>query len=199
VRTLNAKVENLLQNIRDAQTRQQLRKEYQQELAPVMEQLQETTAGGAPLPSDGFQPGDRVWVHLYKDFGEIIAIKKENAEVLIRNKRFIVPLTNLEKKESITERLPKGVQMKIEKKDVAPEINLIGQTVEEAVATTDKYLDDAFLSQLPEVRIIHGHGTGRLKNAIAELLTEHPHVRRFHPAAQERGGSAVTIVELKTL
>ena len=77
------------------------------------------------------------------------------------------------------------------------ELNLIGKTTDEAVDITDKFLDEAFLNGLSELRIIHGHGTGALRRAIAELLKEHPHVARFAAASQDHGGSGATIVELK--
>jgi len=199
VRTLNARVENLISRIRDAQIRQQSRKQYEAEIAPVIQQIQESTGSDAlPAPSD-FQPGDRVWVQLYKDFGEITSVKRDQAEVLIRNKRFVVPFLHLEKKEPVAKTLPKGIQLHAEKKDVSSELNVIGQTVDEALSIVDKYLDDAILSQLPEVRIIHGYGTGRLRKAIAEMLTSHPHVARFHAETQERGGNAVTVAVLKGL
>jgi len=54
------------------------------------------------------------------------------------------------------------------------------------------------LNGLSEVRIIHGHGTGALRKAISELLTEHPHVARFSVAPQDRGGAGATEVELKS-
>jgi DNA mismatch repair protein MutS2 len=78
------------------------------------------------------------------------------------------------------------------------ELNLIGRTTDEAVDLVDKFLDEAFLNGTNEVRIIHGHGTGALRKAIAELLSGHPHVARFMPAAQDKGGSGATIVELRT-
>lgn len=200
VRTLNARVENLLSRIRDAQIRQQTRKQYEAEIAPVIQQIQDTTSTSLPeTAASDLQPGDRVWVELYKDHGEFISAKKDQAEVLIRNKRFVVPLNQLEKRETLEKSLPKGVQLHTEKKDVARELNVIGKTAEEACAIVDKYLDDAVLSQLPEVRIIHGYGTGRLRKAISDLLTGHPHIAKFHSETQEKGGTAVTVAVLKTL
>jgi DNA mismatch repair protein MutS2 len=76
------------------------------------------------------------------------------------------------------------------------ELNLIGKKTDEAVELTDKFLDEGFLNGLSEVRIIHGHGTGALRRAIADLLTGHPHVARFKPAPQDQGGAGATIVEL---
>jgi DNA mismatch repair protein MutS2 len=77
------------------------------------------------------------------------------------------------------------------------EINIIGQRAEEAVAHVDKMLDSAALAQVERIRIVHGHGMGILKKAIAELLKNNPHVEKFYVASQEEGGSAATIVELK--
>ena len=78
------------------------------------------------------------------------------------------------------------------------ELNLIGKKTDEAVDLTDKFLDEAFLNGLNEVRIIHGHGTGALRRAVADLLTGHPHVARFKPAPQDQGGAGATIAELKS-
>jgi DNA mismatch repair protein MutS2 len=81
--------------------------------------------------------------------------------------------------------------------DVAEEINVIGCTVEEAAARVDKFLDEAALAGKPRVRIIHGHGTGALRRGLAEFLSAHPLVEKIHDEEPERGGSAVTIAELK--
>jgi DNA mismatch repair protein MutS2 len=77
------------------------------------------------------------------------------------------------------------------------EINLIGHRAEEACEQVDKLLDSAALAQVDRIRIIHGHGMGILKKAIAGLLANHPHVEKFYAAAPEEGGSGATIVELK--
>jgi DNA mismatch repair protein MutS2 len=77
------------------------------------------------------------------------------------------------------------------------EINLIGQRAEEACDQVDKMLDSAALAQVDRIRIVHGHGMGILKKAVANLLLKHPHVQKFYQASQEEGGSGATIVELK--
>jgi DNA mismatch repair protein MutS2 len=77
------------------------------------------------------------------------------------------------------------------------EINLIGQRAEEACERVDKFLDTAALGQAELVRIVHGHGMGILRKAIAELLGRNPHVAKFYPARPEEGGTGATIVELK--
>ncbi|HET6267604.1 MAG TPA: endonuclease MutS2 [Acidobacteriota bacterium] len=199
IRTINAKVEGLIETAKKTDSRQQVRKEYQAEVAPILSQLDNLTKeADAASGSQDFSIGDRVWVNLYKDYGEITGIKKDQAELVLRNKRFTVPLSTLEKRESIAESLPHGISVKLEEKTVEPEINVIGQTVEDALAAVDKYLDDAFVAQLPQVRIIHGFGMGKLRRAIEAALTGHPQVQGFHPEAQERGGGGVTVVLLKS-
>ncbi|HTT32976.1 MAG TPA: endonuclease MutS2 [Methylomirabilota bacterium] len=77
------------------------------------------------------------------------------------------------------------------------EINLIGMTVEQATDRLDKFLDDAALAHKPRVRIIHGHGTGALRKGIGEFLSSHPLVERYSFEPEERGGKAITVVELQ--
>ncbi|HEU4766633.1 MAG TPA: Smr/MutS family protein, partial [Pyrinomonadaceae bacterium] len=77
------------------------------------------------------------------------------------------------------------------------ELNVIGQTTDEAVDAVDKFLDEASLASLSQVRIVHGHGTGALRRAIAGLLNGHPHVARFLAAPQDQGGAGATVVELR--
>lgn len=77
------------------------------------------------------------------------------------------------------------------------EINVIGQRAEEARDAVDKFLDSAAMASVDRVRIVHGHGMGILRKAIAELLTTNPHVEKFYPASPSEGGTGATVVELK--
>ncbi len=77
------------------------------------------------------------------------------------------------------------------------EINVIGDTVDEATRRVDNFVDTAALTGKSQVRVIHGHGTGALRRGLADFLSTHPLVERIHPEADERGGAAVTVVELK--
>ncbi|HKS67306.1 MAG TPA: Smr/MutS family protein [Candidatus Acidoferrales bacterium] len=81
---------------------------------------------------------------------------------------------------------------------IPDEINVIGCTVEQATERVDKFLDQAALSAKPSVRIIHGHGTGALRRGLAEFLSAHPLVERIHAEAEDRGGTAITVAELKS-
>jgi DNA mismatch repair protein MutS2 len=77
------------------------------------------------------------------------------------------------------------------------EINLIGCTVEEATRRADKFIDQAAIAGKSRVRLIHGHGTGALRRGLAEFLATHPLVERIAAEDAERGGAAITVVELK--
>lgn len=80
---------------------------------------------------------------------------------------------------------------------IRPEINLIGKTVDEAISVLDKYLDDAYLSHLPKVTVIHGRGTGALKNAVHQFLKKTSYVKTFRVGSFGEGDQGVTIVEFK--
>ncbi len=81
--------------------------------------------------------------------------------------------------------------------ETGTELKVIGLSADEALDRVDKFLDRAFLADIETVRIIHGHGKGILRNAIAKMLAGHPQVERFSPAPPEKGGTGSTIVELK--
>jgi DNA mismatch repair protein MutS2 len=95
--------------------------------------------------------------------------------------------------------LPQGVTVRTQPatEPASEEINLIGCTVEEATRRVDKFLDQAALAGSSQIRIIHGHGTGALRRGLAEFLKTHPLVETVHSEAEDRGGAAITIVELK--
>lgn len=80
---------------------------------------------------------------------------------------------------------------------ISPEINLLGKTVDEAIAELDKYLDDAYLAHLSPIRIVHGKGTGALRQGVHNYLKRQKHVKSFRLGAFGEGDAGVTIVEFK--
>lgn len=80
---------------------------------------------------------------------------------------------------------------------VSPEINLIGKTTDEAVSILDKYLDDAYLAHLPQVRVVHGRGTGALKAAVHRRLKQLKYISEFRLGEYGEGDTGVTIVTFK--
>jgi DNA mismatch repair protein MutS2 len=77
------------------------------------------------------------------------------------------------------------------------ELNVIGQTVDEAISRLEKFLDETTVTDQHTIRIVHGHGTGQLRRAVAAYLKDHPLVASFKLAPQNEGGGGATIVELK--
>ena len=80
---------------------------------------------------------------------------------------------------------------------ISHEINLLGLTVDEAVAKLDKYLDDAYISKIPQVRIVHGKGTGALRNGVTAYLRGVPYIKSFRLGEIGEGDTGVTIVDFK--
>lgn len=91
----------------------------------------------------------------------------------------------------------KSKKMKLNFKSVSPSIDLRGMDSIEANYTTDKYLDDAYMAGLSEVSIIHGKGSGTLRQSIGDMLKKHPHVKSYRLGKYGEGGTGVTVVILK--
>ena len=81
--------------------------------------------------------------------------------------------------------------------DITTEVKLLGMTVDEAIPTLEKYLDDAYLSGVGTVRVVHGKGTGALRKGVHDFLKKHPHIRTFRLGVYGEGDSGVTIIEMK--
>lgn len=150
--------------------------------------------------------GDRAKIASLGLTGVIIGLAGNWAEVEVNGKLLKVEIGDLElfpepqpAAEQSGPSLPEGVVVELEEeRAVERELNLIGCTVEEALARADKFLDRALLFNLERVRLIHGHGTGRLRKAITEYLRQHPLVANFYHPEQGEGGSGATVVELAT-
>jgi len=89
-----------------------------------------------------------------------------------------------------------SVQLESEGANVPTEINVIGQTVDDASREVEKFVDRAFLAGLPRVRVVHGSGMGILRRALRQMLQQHPHVASVTEAPQNEGGGGATLVEL---
>ena len=93
----------------------------------------------------------------------------------------------------------RGISISLEREDsnVPQEINVIGQTVDDASREVEKFVDRAFLAGLPRVRVVHGSGMGILRKALRQLLQQHPHVASVAEPPQNEGGGGATVVELR--
>ena len=162
----------------------------------------------APVAPELLSAGQRITV---KGFKQPVVFQRHDgrlAEVQAGPLRMKVPLADIvgiendaatAKGGAIAGARQRGITVHAQSSlESAPEeINVIGSTVEEATQRVDKFLDDAALAGRASVRIIHGHGTGALRRGLAEFLAGHPLVERIHAEAEDRGGTAITVAELK--
>ncbi len=158
----------------------------------------EAVAGGAGVAA---KVGDRVTVGPLSLHGVVTSLSGRDAEVDVNGKRMRVRLGELRRVGGAPTAPAPAVTVRLaarpEKSGTGADLNVIGCTVDEAIDRADKFLDEAAMQELRTVRVIHGHGTGRLRQALSGYLTGHPLVLRAAPAPNEMGGSAVTLVELK--
>ena len=113
-----------------------------------------------------------------------------NIKDLVRIEEATITAPNLQKTGSGKIRMSKSFS-------ISPEINLLGKTVDEALAALDKYLDDAYLAHLESVRVVHGKGTGALRNAVQQHLRRVKYVKSFRQGEYGEGDVGVTIVVFK--
>lgn len=156
-------------------------------------------------PSD-FKLGESVKVLSMNLTGTISSKPDSRGNVTVQMGilRSQVNISDLEIIEDVNPYSPKAMKRTSKSKikmskslSVSPEINLLGKTVDEAVSELDKYLDDALLSHLNSVRVVHGKGTGALRKGIHEYLRRQKHVKSYRLAEYGEGDAGVTIVELK--
>ncbi|WP_291984813.1 Smr/MutS family protein [Luteitalea sp.] len=157
-----------------------------------------------PPPPEAAGPlteGDRVEVGVLRLQGVIRALAGKDADVDVNGKRMRVKMSELRKVGGATMAAAPTVNVRLalrgETAGTGTDLNVVGCTVDEAIDRTDKFLDEAAMQERRTIRVIHGHGTGRLRKALSGYLNTHPLVLRAAPAPNDLGGSAVTLVELR--
>ena len=144
--------------------------------------------------------GDRVLVGGLGLEGTVQTLNEREAEVDVRGKRLRARVDDLRVVRGSAPAVPgpARVNVQLQPRAATPtELNVIGCNVDEALSRTEKFLDDAAVSEQRTVRVIHGYGTGQLRRAIAGFLQSHPLVATFTLAPAEQGGGGVTVIELK--
>jgi len=220
-------VARLTEDIRDRAVRAQLEKQAQRRISKIASEsrsaadasIVETLAASQadlgvaarttakPLAPEELSPGLRVHV---KTFKQPVVFRRHNgrmAEVEAGPMRMKVPLTDItgivrretgSETGAVSGQRAIAVHRQPSDERLADGINVIGCTVEQAIERVDKFLDEAALASKTSVRIIHGHGTGALRRGLAEFLAAHPLVESIHHEAEDRGGTAITVAELKS-
>jgi DNA mismatch repair protein MutS2 len=183
----------------------QARQEARAAIDAIGERLRNPSSAPAQAPASAgvdARPaavGDRVLVGAFGLEGIVKALHDREAEVDVRGKRLRARIDEL-RVIGPASQTPAPVRVHVDlqpRESTASELNLIGCTVDEALDRAGRFLDEAVLAELRDVRIIHGYGTGQLRRAIAGFLQSHPFVANFSAAPPEKGGGGVTVVELK--
>lgn len=188
--------------------------EMEKERERLRKKMAKTRSGMTPEPAkpkkqykpSDFKLGESVKVLSMNLTGSVVSLPdaKGNLDVqmgILRSKVNISDLEIIDEKPNYLQKTAKRTgkgKIKMNKSlTVATEINLLGKTVDEAVAELDKYLDDASLAHLISVRIVHGKGTGALRQGIHKYLKRQKHVKSFRLGAFGEGDAGVTIAELR--
>ncbi|MBM4430984.1 MAG: endonuclease MutS2, partial [Chloroflexi bacterium] len=195
-----------LRRVRESAERQRMTQQWLEETAQRVDRLaqkQKIQPVPTVLPKKAARlqepvaVGDTVWVSSLDQVGQVLALINGEAEVQVGVFRTRVPVLELEKRQAATPpTAPDQVHIKLAPRPMpGMELNLRGLRVEEALERLSKYLDDAYLAALPYSRIVHGKGTGAVRQAAREMLAEHPLIASFRPGELNEGGDGVTIVK----
>ena len=154
---------------------------------------------------ENLKVGDRVYVISFDQNGEVLAAPDKNKEVMVQMgiMKMKVPMDELmlddtPKPKEPQQKKQQPAKGKFSKSSfISAEIDCRGQLVDEAIANIDKYIDDAYLSGLKQIVIIHGKGTGALRAGVQNYLKMNSHVKSHRPGTFGEGEAGVTVVELK--
>ncbi len=178
--------ERFVKSVGDRFEAARLRQEMKNKQAILQEAFRRKMAGGLsgqPDPAAGsatisdLKTGDLVYDSFFRKKGKVLELDGDNAILEVAGKRVSRPLAQLSRVESreVVRQPSRHVTLNIVE-NTDPELNLVGLSVEEALDRLDKFLDRAYLSELAEVRVIHGFGKGRLKDAVSDFLSGHRQV-----------------------
>ena len=177
---------------------------------PVTRQVPDLGLAGVTRP---IRLGDKVRLRTINMQGVVTTLGEDEAEVQVGALRVRARLADLELTGSALVAVPekKARRPGTARSEAASpahatgslysaspgmELDLRGQRADEALEVLDRYLDAAYLAGLPYVRIIHGKGTGKLRQAVREVLSQHPHVKSFEAGGDKEGGEGVTVAKL---
>ena len=191
-----------LSNIKNSKEINTLRNSLNKKIKDIQLEpnVSENTSTTNSLSKEDVQPGKEVFVTSFNQNGLILSHVSRNNEVQVQigSMKINVKLNVLQdfKHTHTSKNIPTSSHIS-KSKHINPEINVIGMNVEEANFVIDKFLDDCAIAKLETVRIIHGKGTGKLKNGIHQFLKTNSHVKSFRLGTFGEGEMGVTVVTLK--
>ncbi len=194
----NALIERTVSELRQSNADSNAIKKARAEVRQARRELADTGEGpDAPLPA--LEPGCRVRVRSLGKEGIVAAGRIEGSRVSVEvgNVRLQVRRSDLELLESAKEKSSGAARIGFAARDsVAAEVNLRGMTVDEAVETVDKYIDELYLAGMEHAAVIHGKGTGALRRAIGAHLQSHEFIKSQRLGLHNEGGAGVTVITL---
>ncbi|MGH9571510.1 MAG: endonuclease MutS2, partial [Candidatus Angelobacter sp.] len=207
--------------VQDRAAQQKLSKQAEQRMARLRREFQEQFNAGVVAHKTGADRGDpNARPHEVKHVseGDTVRLKSLGRTALVKRKiddnTFEVEMGTMKMKipradiaevfvrsggSPVAAARAKGISVSLNSDDLnlPMEINVIGQTVDQATGEVEKFVDRAFLAGMPRVRIVHGHGMGILRKALRQFLQRHPHVATIAEPPHNEGGAGVTVVELR--
>jgi DNA mismatch repair protein MutS2 len=169
--------------------------------ARLRQGTEQTAAPSDPAGSnEEIREGDRVRIQSLDREGIVESIREDAFVVMVGPLRYRADRTDLARTAERAVAAPvtsMRTSIADDSSEPVTELKVIGLSADEALDRVDKFLDQSFLADIETIRIIHGHGKGILRKAIAEMLSSHPQVERFSLAPHDKGGSGATIVEMK--
>jgi len=215
VEILKAQLETLKNELKKARQPLEAVKAIEEQVEVVEEQIQKPvsrrqkadSSRSKPVSREPLKVGEKVILRKLGTEGTITSIAEEDAEIQAGALRMRVKVSELRRKEVTSDQLsvisesPSPITLRsspvTHHTSLAPspglELDLRGQRAEDALAMLEDYLDRAFLAGMPFVRIIHGKGTGRLRQEVRAALKGHPHVKSFEEGGEKEGGEGVTV------
>lgn len=207
VETTRRDMEKLVREIRESQAEKERVKESHHVIAERLDEIREQKRELAPVEKEPevltgpIEAGDKVWVEAFKKEGEVVDIDAQRGKLKIRIGQFLYTLDRsaVTKVKGQTSEPPKLVpKVRIHTTtETGPELQLLGESAEDALVLLDRYLDDAMLAGWQEVRIVHGKGAGILRRAVTEFLAHDKRVESKRLGQWNEGADGVTIAKLR--
>lgn len=196
IKNSHALVEKAVRDIRESSADKIVVQTARAEIEGMKAHIRELQPEEDPATPEILAVGDMVKVRNTSQQGELVELKMPFGTVLAGNARLKVRLETLQKISSPKPVPADGVTSSLYTPEGKTEIDLRGLLGDEAISQVERFLDDAIVSGLHRVDIIHGKGTGALRKRITEFLKTYPHVRSFRLGEWNEGGTGVTVVEL---
>jgi DNA mismatch repair protein MutS2 len=222
IRDFEYQVREAVNAVQDRAAQQKLSKQAEQRIAKLRREFKEQFDAGVVAHKTGADRNDpHARPHEVKHVseGDTVKLKSMGRTAVVKRKiddhTFEVEMGAMKMKiprDDVAEVFPRSgtnpvaaarargisVSLKSDDLNTPTEINVIGQTVDQATSEVEKFLDRAFLAGMPRIRIVHGSGMGILRKALRQYLQRHPHVATVSEPPQNEGGGGATVVELRT-